>query len=66
MQPKYRADIKGEVATFKAECEATMRNELASAEDFILCAEDCGAWDEYKDYLTPAEMAQAFKRAARN
>ena len=61
--PRYRADIKGEVRTFLAECTASMRGEIQSASDFILTPEDTAAWDEYADYLTPAEMRRAFRQA---
>lgn len=61
--PAFRGDIKGEVGVFIADCTASMRGEIQTADDFILAAEDTSAWDEFRDYLTPAEMRRAFRQA---
>jgi hypothetical protein len=63
--PLFREDIKGEVRTYIHEFELAVRNELHTADDFILSVEDTGAFSEYMHYLTRAEMAAAFKRAAK-
>ena len=63
--PKYRADAKGQIAELKAECVATMRNILNTADCFILAAEDCDCYDEYAQYLTGAELVACFKKAMR-
>lgn len=65
-QPKYRDDIKGEVARIKSECVDTFRGEIANADDFIVLPEDAtNTMREYADYLTQAELAQCFKAALR-
>lgn len=61
--PKFRADIKGEVKVYIHEFELAVSNELRTADEFIIEVEDTGAFAEYLDYLTCAEMASAFKRA---
>ena len=65
--PKYRADIKGQVAIYIAEFEASVRAEINNPESdtFLFCVEDAHAYAEYSDYLTEHEMQAAFKRAER-
>lgn len=63
--PKYRADIKGEVANYISDFEASCRGEMEHSDDFIFAWQDCRAVEEYQDYLTDKEMAAAFKRAQR-
>ena len=61
--PRYRADIKGQVSLTKQECEDQMRNEIRNSDSFVLLAEDTGAWWDYADTLTEAEIRACFKRA---
>lgn len=63
--PKYRNEIKGQVAQFIADFQASVAGELSNPENetFLFCHEDAAAYDEYKDYLTESEMRAAFKRA---
>ena len=61
--PKCRADIDGQVANFIADFEAAVRGEIEHSAD-ILNVKDCAnTVKAYGDYLTPKEMAAAFKRA---
>ena len=62
-KPIYRSDIRGLVAETKADCIAQMRNEIATAEVFILLPEDCEAWWDYADTLTEGEIRACFKEA---
>lgn len=64
--PKYRADIKGEVANYIADFEATCRGEIEQGDSFVFTWQDCeDAVREYSDYLTEREMKAAFERARR-
>lgn len=64
--PRYRADVKGNVANLIADFEATCRGEIEHGETFVFTWQDCErAVEEYQDYLTEREMAAAFKRAQR-
>lgn len=65
--PKYRADIKGQVAQFIADFQASVAGEIRNpdSDSFLLCVEDAHAYEEFKDYLTAAEMKAAFNRAQR-
>jgi hypothetical protein len=62
-QPKYRSDIAGNVKNCIADFEHGLRNELANSEEFIFLVEDSSNYEEWKDFLTLAEMRAAFKRA---
>lgn len=63
---KYKADIAGDVAAVKADCVATMRNEIANADIFVLAWEDCeNALREYGELLTEAQLKACFKQAQR-
>jgi hypothetical protein len=65
--PRYRADIKGQVAQFLDDFQASVAGEINNPEsmNFLLCVEDADAYEEFKDYLTDKEMTAAFKRAQR-
>lgn len=65
--PRYRSDTKGRVAEFIADFQASVRGEMTNPDNeyFLLCPEDAYAYDEFKDYLTEAEMRAAFNRAQR-
>jgi hypothetical protein len=64
--PKYRSDIAGSVKESIADFECGVRGELSNADNgFIFCVEDTSSYEEWQDYLTPAEMKAAFKRAQR-
>jgi len=63
MEPKYRADCKGQMKATKDDCVASMRGNIANADCFILLAEDCECYDEYAQYLTTAELSACFKKA---
>ena len=39
--PTNRADAKGNLAVLKAECTATMRGEISSADIFMFAWDDC-------------------------
>ena len=62
--PRYRSDIKGMVKEVIADFESACRNQIQRSDDFIFIVEDAPAYAEYRDTLTHAEMASAFKRAA--
>jgi len=63
---KYRKDYNAaELRALREECEATMRNEIAHSDSFILGMEDCThAHNEYADFLTEREMRACFNRAS--
>ena len=62
--PKYRADIVGNVKGCIADFECGIRGELSNADnEFIFDVADTSNYEEWKDYLTLAEMKAAFKRA---
>lgn len=65
MTPRYRADIVGNIKASIAEFEDSVRGELANPErmEFLLAVEDSQAYQDWKDYLTEAEMKAAFKGA---
>lgn len=63
--PRYRADIKGQVADIKRDCLDAMRAGIQHADDFIFTAEDCPCYAEYADYLTARELEQLFQQALR-
>lgn len=63
--PIYRSDIKGQVAEYKRECAECMRNQIATADFFLLLAEDAPAYEEYAVYLTDDELRACFKAAQR-
>jgi hypothetical protein len=62
--PKYRADAKGELSKYKADCIAHMRSEIARADFFVMSWDDCeSAVSEWSPFLTDAELACCFKNA---
>lgn len=61
--PHYRADATGNIAGIKADCVVQMKNELATADDFIINVDDTAAHGEYSKYLTDAELRACFKKA---
>jgi hypothetical protein len=63
--PKYRADVKGNVAKLIEEATDVFWNNIHSDDCFVFCVEDCASYDEYFDYLTDAELARAFKAASK-
>lgn len=64
--PRYRNDIKGNVARVKLDCTDEMRSEIQHSEDFILTPEDTDAWHDYADTLTITEIRACFKAAIRS
>lgn len=60
--PKYRDDIKGQVALHVADFELSIANELAYSDYFIGQLEETDSWAEHSDTLTPREMKAAYKR----
>ena len=62
-QPQYRADIAGNVKASIEDFECGIRNEMAHSDDFIFAVTDSHNFEQWKDYLTLAEMTSAFKRA---
>ena len=70
--PKNRKDLgKGDLSNFISDFEVSVLGQLQNNdpdgldEGFLFSYEDAYAYDEFKDYLTAAEMRAAFKRAAR-
>ena len=64
MEPKYRADAKGNIRGIKADCVATFRGEMAQADALCFEYEDCvNTVVEYADYLTDDEMRACFRKA---
>lgn len=63
--PKHRADVAGNIKASIADFEHGVRNELEHSGEFLFAVEDTHNYDEWKDYLTLAEMRAAFKRAQR-
>jgi len=61
--PRYRDEIKGQVASFVADFEASVGCELRYGDSFLLDYKDSAAYAEYRDYLTEREMSAAFHRA---
>jgi len=62
--PKYRADIKGEVATIKQEARDTYANEISNGDSFPSDDfTDYDAYREYEKYLTDTKLKAAFKSA---
>lgn len=65
-KPRYRADIAGNVKECIADFECGVRSELSNSDNFIFAVEDTGNFEQWKDFLTRAEMNAAFKRAQRS
>lgn len=63
--PKYRNEIKGEVAAVKRDCVDTFRGELRSDDNFIFNWRDTKTYREYADMLTERELEACFKKAIR-
>lgn len=67
-QPKYREDVKGNLAATKADCLHMMKLAAKRGGDefgnFYMDAEDSPAWDEYSPYLTEQEMRALWKKAS--
>lgn len=64
--PQWRADIKGQVAEYKADCVAQIKNEIRNSCEFIMGAEDTRAWEDFAQYLTETEIRNCFKNATRS
>ncbi len=61
--PRYRQDIAGRVAAVKAECTDAMRCEAENADFFVASLSDLAVTDDYRDFLTQAELLACFKKA---
>lgn len=64
--PAWRAEIKGQIAEYKADCIAQMKNEIRNSCEFIMLPEDTRAWEDFAQYLTETEIRTCFRNATRS